>query len=375
MVLSVAVLASSPALAQFCVGDCNGDRRVTANELIQVLRSQCGSLPPQEPADVATELELAVGNVFGDCGALPSQWEVALDASQLGYMMSGWGTGDGAVWVVGGRLFEGVILRFAEGQFEQVDLDFPVPLLNWVHGTSETDVFVAANDGAVLHYDGASWTVQDTPVSDPVWGIWAQAADDVWAVGGEPVFGTTPFVMRYDGQTWTQVELPPIVRPGVAAFFKVWGSGPDDIYAVGQNGIILHWDGASFTEMGAGISQDLIGIWGNAADDITVVGGRGTAEFAHFDGTGWTRAPTSAFGGLNGVWTRRPDVAHTVGVRGTILRIDPSTLEVIGQDPAPTDLELHGVFGDATGQILAFGANFTFPEAGIVLIRGLVDDD
>jgi len=64
-----------------------------------------------------------------------------------------------------------------------------------------------------------------------------------------------------------------------------------------------------------------------------------------------------------------------VGVRGTILRIDPSTLDVIGRDPAPTDLELHGVFGDATGQILAFGANFTFPEEGIVLIRGLTDDD
>lgn len=199
--------------------------------------------------------------------------------------------------------------------------------------------------------------------------------DDVWAVGGDGVFGMEPFVLRYDGVSWSRASLPAIVRPGVAAFFKVWGANADDIYMVGQNGIIMHWNGTAFTEIGIGISRDLIGIWGTGPDDITVVGGRGNAEYAHFDGTTWTRAPTSSLVGLNGVWTRRSDVAHVVGVLGTVLRIDPRTLEILGQDLVPTILEMHAVFGDESGQLFAVGANFFIPEEGVVLIRRLYEDD
>jgi photosystem II stability/assembly factor-like uncharacterized protein len=220
-----------------------------------------------------------------------------------------------------------------------------------------------------------SWSQQETPVDQPVWGIWAVAPDDVWAVGGDGVFGFEPFVLRYDGESWSRATLPTIVRPGVSAFFKVWGASADDVYMVGQNGIIMHWNGAEFTEMGVGISQDLIGIWGTGPDDITVVGGRGTAAYAHFDGETWTRAPATSLVGLNGVWTRRSDVAHVVGVLGTVLRIDPRTLEVLAQDPVPTVLEMHAVFGDASGQLFAFGANFDLPEEGVVLIRRLYEDD
>jgi hypothetical protein len=171
------------------------------------------------------------------------------------------------------------------------------------------------------------------------------------------------------------MEIPPLVRPGVRAFFKVWGAGPDDVWIVGQNGVVLHWDGVGFTEFGVGVSQDLIGIWGNGADDITVVGGRGTAAMAHYDGMVWSSAPPSRYPGLNGIWTRRADVAHAVGVEGTVLRVDPRTLEVLEEVPVPTALELHAVFGDESGQIFAFGANFEFPERGVVLIRGLSDED
>ncbi len=371
----VAWIACLPAAAQFCVGDCNADRRVTANELVSILRSECPSLAAEQEQTIGAEIESAIANVFGGCATLPVDWEVAFDASETGYMMSGWGIGDGSLWVVGGQLLDGAILRYELGRWTQLELGFEVPLLNWVHGVSDADVFAGGNDGKILHFDGESWTEQETPVVDPVWGIWAVAPDDVWAVGGEPVFGTTPFVLHYDGRRWSHAPIPTIQRPGVAAFFKVWASGAEDVYAVGQNGVVLHWDGATFTELGVGISQDLIGIWGTGPTDITVVGGRGTAEIAHYDGTSWTRAPASSLGGLNGVWTRRGDVVHVVGVRGTALRVDPQTLEILGQDPVPTTLELHAIFGDESGHILAFGANFSIPEQGVVLIRELSDDD
>jgi len=41
----------------------------------------------------------------------------------------------------------------------------------------------------------------------------------------------------------------------------------------------------------------------------------------------------------------------------------------------PTSLDLHGIFGDAQGQLVALGANFLLPEHGVALIRGLSDED
>jgi hypothetical protein len=304
----------------------------------------------------------------------PDGWEEAFDATDIGWMMSGWGPGDGSLWVVGGALGHGRILHRDASGWGEVDPGVSVPLLNWVHGTSRADVFAGGNDGTVLHYDGHGWSLQDTPVSAAVWGMWAVAPDDVWAVGGNVGSVDPPFILRYDGASWSPAAIPALTHPGVHAFFKVWGSRPDDVYVVGQNGTVLHYDGSGFTELALGVSQDLIGIWGNSANDVMIVGGRSTAEILHFDGAQWRVAPPSSLPGLNGVWTRRPDVAHAVGVNGTVVSIDPSTLEATGET-VPTSLQLHGIFGDASGQLIALGANFMIPEHGVALVRGLSNDD
>ncbi len=304
----------------------------------------------------------------------PADWEEPLDAADIGWMMSSWGPGDGRLWLVGGKLTQGRIFLRDSGGWNEVDFGLSVQLLNWVHGTSGRDIFAGGNNGTILHWDGSSWSSQPTPSTDPVWGLWAVASDDVWAVGGNVNSSKPPFIWHWDGQSWSVSPIPALVRPGVHALFKVWGSGPEDVWAVGQNGVILHWNGSVWSETGAGISQDLIGIWGTGPDNIVAVGGRGTAELARYNGTSWSKAPASALPGLNGVWMRRPDVAHGVGVAGTVVRIDPATLAMT-VDPAETSLDLHGVFGDAQGQLVALGANFLIPEHGVVLLRGLGDED
>jgi hypothetical protein len=304
----------------------------------------------------------------------PANWEPAFDATDLGWMMSGWGPGDGTLWVVGGQLQNGRIFHQDAAGWNEVDIGVSVSLLNWVHGTSRSDVFAGGNDGSILHFDGTTWTLQPTPTDEPVWGLWAVSPDDVWAVGGDVASSNPPFVLHYDGQAWSAATLPSIVRPGVHALFKAWGATADDVYMVGQNGVVLHYDGQSFTELFVGVSQDLIGIWGTGAADVVIVGGRGTAEIVHYDGDQWQKAPASALPGLNGVWTRSPGVAHAVGVNGTVIRVNPATLEVT-PETAPTSLDLHGVFADARGQLIALGANFVVPEHGVALIRGLADDE
>jgi len=387
LALFTLAMAPSSVAAQPCPGDCSGDRSVTVDEIVTVVNIALGTLPISQclAADQdgngeasVDELVRAINAALDGCPPveeLPEDWEEAVDATVFGWAMSGWGPGDGSLWVVGGGLFEGRILRKQAGAWSEVSTGLVFPLLNWVHGTSATDVFCGGNDGVILHFDGATWERQPIPTTLPIWGIWAVAPDDVWAVGGDNAVGAAPVVLRYDGTQWRHAGIPALERPRVRAFFKVWGSSASDIWMVGQNGAILHYDGEQFTEFGAGISQDLIGIWGTGPDNIIAVGGRGTAELARFDGVAWTKAPPSPLPGLNGVWLRSPDVAHAVGILGTVLRINPKTLAILEEVDVPTDLDLHATFGDASGQLLAFGANFRFPEAGVVLIRGLANED
>jgi hypothetical protein len=54
---------------------------------------------------------------------------------------------------------------------------------------------------------------------------------------------------------------------------------------VGSGGLILHYDGTSWSEMTSGTSS-LSGVWGTSSSDIFAVGYDGT--IVHYDGTGWS---------------------------------------------------------------------------------------
>ena len=71
--------------------------------------------------------------------------------------------------------------------------------LHGVWAASPSDIFVAAGDGSVLHYDGASWTPMSTGVTTALHGVWGRGATDVYVVGDEGV------VLRYDGSAWTAI--------------------------------------------------------------------------------------------------------------------------------------------------------------------------
>jgi hypothetical protein len=68
-------------------------------------------------------------------------------------------------------------------------------------------------------------------------GIWGTARDDVWAVGNAGL------IAHWDGHAWTTV-------PGLrkSNLYAVGGSGRDDVWAVGYVGTALHWDGKTWSD-------------------------------------------------------------------------------------------------------------------------------
>ncbi len=317
-------------------------------------------------------LTISVSVVFAGCPGPSETWEVAEGATESGWLLSVWGPeGTDVRYAAGGTLDNdggsGTLLRYESGAWQEMVLPAETPLLNWVYGFAADDVFVAGLNGVMLHWDGTAFTSMPTPTDEWLWGVWGAAPDDVWAVGGGGRTEDEAVILHYDGSAWTQVEVPPLERAGVRAFFKVWGSGPNDVVIVGQRGIILRWDGTRFHEQGAGLSDDLISVWGTDADHVVAVGGRGNGVVARWDGTEWRNARLSPLPGLNGVWLRG-DTIHAVGILGTIARIDFQTL-TYEVDPTDATLDFHAIFGDGTERLTAVGGDLALgPSAAF---RGL----
>ena len=61
-------------------------------------------------------------------------------------------------------------------------------------------------------------------------GVWGAAANDIWAVGDGGV------IVHFNGVDWS--TIPSGTTENLSS---IWGSGPNDIWAGGDSGILLHY--------------------------------------------------------------------------------------------------------------------------------------
>ena len=160
------------------------------------------------------------------------------------------------------------------------------------------------NAGGVVHYDGMRWAEMDSGSDVDLWGVWGSDPNDVWAVGGNIPDGP-PIILHYDGMAWSSVEVPMLDRSSTA-LLKVWGTSSANVFAVGQLGVIVKYDGNSWQQVPSGTGEDLISLWGSGPSQIVAVGGRNNGVVARYDGSGWTSQSIAPFVGLNEcLWNRR----------------------------------------------------------------------
>ena len=302
-------------------------------------------------------------------------WEITqeLDASS-GALLSVWGTSPSDVTAVGGQIASlgdpgvGVMLRRGDDGWSPVGLPADTPLLNWVHGSGGT-WWAVGNAGAALRSDdGSTWTRVDAPVDVPLWGVFVLSPDEAWAVGGDAFdFDTDGIIVHFTGGAWEEVAVPMLDRPS-AAFFKVWASGPSDVHAVGDAGVILRYDGAAWSQSASGTSDDLISLWGTGPNDITAVGGRSGGAIVHYNGSAWTATQAPMIPGLNGVWVDAAGDAILAGNRGTVATLAAGTTDAVIQETDPRFDVLHAAFGFETGEQYIVGGTLegSPPWTGVI---------
>lgn len=147
-------------------------------------------------------------------------------------------------------------------------------------GSSEADLWVVADNSerqkwqkgmtkhGTLGDAGLVWKEVDSQSSFRLEGIWGSSANEpVWAVGEQGTIRR----MTAGAARW---EI--VASPTTENLHAIWGSRADDIWAVGDAGTILHWDGSEWKSSAAAFSlgkkPNLRGVWGSAADDVWIVG-------------------------------------------------------------------------------------------------------
>lgn len=132
--------------------------------------------------------------------------------------------------------------------------------------------FVVGPDGYTRMYNNGVWETY-SPIAGGLIlnGVWGNIEGTVfYAVGNNG--SVYSYYTEMPG--WTRMEIPATVAG--QTINSVWGSSASNVYAVGTNGTIIHYDGTSWTVMTSGTSNNLISVFGVVNGDIIAVGAAGT---------------------------------------------------------------------------------------------------
>lgn len=340
-----------------------------------LLLAACASGPSNGDTSTAVDSEPATSASSGEPGTTQATtgepaagWSVALElGADKGALFSVWGPRPDDVIAVGGQgsgpTSTGLALRWDGATWTEIGLPPGTTRLHWITGVGDT-LWTVGEAGVALRRDGEAWVPVDTGVSVSLWGIWGASPDAIWTVGGDGFVGG-PSLLRWDGGSWAPEALPTL-PDGCHALFKIVGSSVDDITAVGDFGVVVQYDSASWTSRDVGSIADFISVHGPATARLAV-GGRANARLAWWDGEAWTGA-TLDRPGLSGVWVGGDGVALVTGSEGQILRVSAGSLEAQPEE-SPTLLLLHAVFGFDQGPRFAVGGNLAGapPYIGVIV--------
>ena len=122
-----------------------------------------------------------------------------------------------------------------------------------------------------------------------------------------------------DGGGINQLPYP---EPEVETWlYSVWGRSETDVWAVGQPGLILHYDGSTWT-MDTVETRALTDVWGN--DDETFICGTEGAIY-RLDGGAWTKMDSGTTETLSAIGEGPYGNIYAVGEHSMVLQLNGNT--------------------------------------------------
>ena len=140
-----------------------------------------------------------------------------------------------------------------------------------IAGTAPSNVWAVGTDGSTVYYDGTSWKSTNQGIAGDFTNLragWASSSLDAWVTGVQSFGVPSEFTMHWLNGVWTYVDLPDKSVP----LYAIWGSAVDNVWAAGDKGTLMHWNGALWTKSTSVASLRLLGMYGSGPNDIWAVG-------------------------------------------------------------------------------------------------------
>jgi hypothetical protein len=288
-----------------------------------------------------------------------TDWSVVFDNFNQA-VLSVWGANSKDVFFAGGPIgvagIDALALHFDGKSWRRLDASAAAGrTLWWVHGTAHDDVWFVGEHGVAMHYDGSGLTLHETGVDVTLFGVYAIAPNDVWAVGGNPADPAKDqdALVHWDGTKWTRVDPP--MKLGIT-LFKVAGLGKR-VFVSGQAGVILEYDGNGGWKMvESGAQTTLFSVAANDTYALAVGGPPFTVLEKNGDGP-WTKLDMFEGATANGVTMTPKGEALVVAIGGRKYR---RTADGMWSDDSASEpkSDLHAAWIDEMGNGFVVGGNF-----------------
>jgi hypothetical protein len=210
---------------------------------------------------------------------------------------------------------------------------FPDESFRAISGFDDSDIWATgtrvSTSGVVWvirHWDGARWSQVPASGTAAAAAVWARAADDAWAVGANGV------ALHWDGTSWLATDTSNFRAPatGETSLASVWSAAANDVWAVGYiypssagPGLIVHYNGTAWTRFVVDLPDGLFKVWGTASNDVWAGGSSGIV--VHWDGKVWTRVDGGTSLYRFGIWGAASNDVWAVGNGGAVTRFDGNT--------------------------------------------------
>jgi len=300
-----------------------------------------------------------------------------------------WGLSSSNVYAVGSS---GVIMHYdgSEWSLAHMDPDGETFLSIW--GSSATDIHIGGQGGKIIHWNGTDWRIKQSGSNSNIGAMWGFSNEEVyaadwtsrvlkynpptwytmqqfddanymfnalWGTSGNNLYvAGVPFegdcqMFHFDGDDWDCIDE---IWERVAS---IWGSAADDIFAVGNAGVIYYFDGTSWDDTGFNYIF-YSGVSGSDSNDVYAVGSYGSLN--HYNGSKWSVQSGTLIWGLAGIWGTDTDNLYAVGQAGAILYYDGTSWEPAD---SPISYDLVSIDGNAANNIYAVGRSDD--EAGYII--------
>jgi hypothetical protein len=137
-------------------------------------------------------------------------------------------------------------------------------------------------------------------------GVSALATNHVWAVGDQGI------ILHFDGQAWNVQE-----SGTTKCLYGVCAHDDQNVWAVGESGTIVHYDGTNWNQQTSGTVNWLYAVSAPEAGQVWAVGFNGT--LLYWNGTNWSAQASGTTKALWGVSASDAGNVWAVGAAGTLL--------------------------------------------------------